>query len=102
MSVSTLPLISIVVPSFKQGRYLEEALQSILDQNYPRLELLVMDGGSTDGSIDIIRRYERRLSYWRSGPDEGQAAAINEGVTRSSGQLVAWLNSDDYYWGRAL
>ena len=97
-----LPLLSVVVPSLDQGRYLRHALDSIFGQNYPRLEVVVMDGGSTDGSVDIIRSYEPRLKHWKTGPDHGQAAAINEGVRHCTGDLVAWLNSDDFYCSGAL
>ncbi|MBW1792397.1 MAG: glycosyltransferase, partial [Deltaproteobacteria bacterium] len=89
-----LPLISIVVPSFNQGQFLRETLDSMFRQNYPHLEVIVMDGGSTDESVDIIRSYENRLTYWQTLPDKGQAAAINEGVGRCTGELIAWLNSD--------
>jgi glycosyltransferase involved in cell wall biosynthesis len=97
-----LPLISVVVPSYNQGRYLEQALVSILDQEYPRTEVIVLDGGSTDESLDVIKKHEARLSHWRSGADGGQSAAIQEGVARARGDLVAWLNSDDYYCDDAL
>ncbi len=89
------PLISIVVPSFNQGGYLEQALQSILDQDYPRLELVVVDGGSTDDSVQIIHRYADRLSWWCSEPDSGQGQALNKGFSYISGDVLAWLNSDD-------
>lgn len=92
----TAPLVTIAVPSFNQGQYLQQALQSIFDQDVP-VEVFVMDGGSTDGSLDIIRRWEHRLAGWRSHQDEGQAAAINEGIARGSAPYVAWLNSDDLY-----
>jgi hypothetical protein len=97
-----LPRVSIVVPSYNQGRFLGQALDSIFRQDYPAAEVVVLDGGSTDGSIDIIRRYADRLTYWRSGPDGGQSAAINEGMGYASGDVVAWLNSDDFYWGDCL
>jgi glycosyltransferase involved in cell wall biosynthesis len=100
--MSELPVISVVVPSFNQGRFLEQALASIFDQEYPRAEVIVVDGGSSDDSVAIIRRYEDRLLRWRSGPDGGQAAAIEEGVSHASGDLVAWLNSDDFYCPDAL
>jgi hypothetical protein len=97
-----LPRISIVVPSYNQGRFLRQALASIFRQDYPATEVLVLDGGSTDDSVDIIRESAGRLAFWRSERDGGQAAAINEGVSRSTGQLVAWLNSDDCYRGDCL
>lgn len=99
---SELPLISIVIPSYNQGEFLAETLESIFRQDYPCLEVMVIDGGSTDGSIGIIREYEPRLAYWRSRPDDGQTDAINEGIERCRGTLVAWLNSDDFYWKDAL
>ena len=89
------PRITIVTPSFNQGRYLDAALQSVLSQGYENLEYIVMDGGSTDGSVEVIRRYADRLAHWQSGPDGGQAAAIAQGFARASGDILAWLNSDD-------
>jgi glycosyltransferase involved in cell wall biosynthesis len=91
------PKISIVTPSFNQGQYLEETIRSVLDQNYPNLEYIVMDGGSTDGSVEIIRRYADRLAYWTSAKDEGQYDALQKGFQRSTGEIMAWLNSDDKY-----
>jgi len=92
-----LPLISVVVPSFNQGQFLEKTLNSIFTQNYPKLEVLIMDGGSTDNSLEIIRSYSNRVKYWQSQADGGQASAINAGIKRCEGDLVAWLNSDDFY-----
>lgn len=90
------PTISIVVPSLNQGIYLEECLESLFAQEYPDLEIMVFDGGSTDGSIRIIKDYSDRLSYWQSRPDGGQTKAINLGFKRARSKYVAWLNSDDY------
>ena len=95
--MDTLPAISVIVPSLNQGRYLAEALESIFRQGYPRLQVVLMDGGSTDNTVEIVRAYESRLTYWQSGSDGGQAAAINEGARHCSGDLLGWLNSDDYY-----
>jgi len=96
------PRISIVTPSFNQGEFLEECIDSILSQNYPNLEYLIMDGGSTDNSVEIIKKYEKYLTYWQSRPDKGQYDAINEGFKKSTGEIMAWLNSDDKYHHHAL
>jgi glycosyltransferase involved in cell wall biosynthesis len=97
-----LPSIGVVIPSLDQGRYLPRALASLFEQGYPRLRVVVMDGGSTDESVDVIRAHADRLAFWRSGRDGGQAAAVNEGVRRLGTQLVAWLNADDFYLDGAL
>jgi glycosyltransferase involved in cell wall biosynthesis len=89
------PRISIVTPSYNQGAFIEETIRSILLQGYPDFEYIIMDGGSTDGTVDIIRRYARWLTYWESERDRGQAHAINKGFGKASGQLLNWLNSDD-------
>ena len=89
--------ISVVTPSLNQGRYLEECLQSVLGQGYPDLEYLVMDGGSTDESVEVIERHDRELAFWVSEPDGGQAAAINRGFEKATGDILCWLNSDDMH-----
>jgi glycosyltransferase involved in cell wall biosynthesis len=91
------PLVSIITPSFNQARYLEVALRSVQDQQYPRLEHIVIDGGSTDGSLEILERHQAQLRFWSSEPDRGQADAINKGLRLARGEFVAWLNSDDAY-----
>lgn len=99
---SNWPRITIVTPSFNQGRFIEETIRSILLQDYPNLEYIIIDGGSTDGSIDVIKKYEHWLDHWVSETDHGQSHAINKGFERATGTILAWLNADDIYLPGAL
>lgn len=96
------PKISIVTPSYNQGRFIEETIRSVLLQGYPDLEYIIIDGGSTDKTVEIIQKYEPWITFWTSEPDGGQTNAINKGFKRSTGAIVAWLNSDDLYTAGAL
>jgi glycosyltransferase involved in cell wall biosynthesis len=100
--VADLPTVTVVTPSFNQGQFLEQTIRSVLDQRYPCLEYIVMDGGSTDGSIEIIRRYSHKLHYWQSQPDGGQGDAIVQGWKNGSGELLTWINSDDLLLGGSI
>ena len=91
------PRISIVTPSFNQGQFLERTILSVLNQNYPNLEYIIIDGASTDSSVEIIKKYEKYIAYWVSEKDSGQSDAINKGFARATGQIYAYLNSDDIY-----
>ncbi len=99
---SIWPKISIITPSFNQGQYIEQTIQSIINQNYPNLEYIIIDGGSTDNTVEIIKKYESYISYWVSEKDEGQTDAINKGLEKSTGDIINWLNSDDYLAPNAL
>jgi len=92
-----MTLVTIVTPSYNQAEFLERTIRSVLDQSYPQIEYLVMDGGSSDGSVEIIQRYSNRLAGWVSEKDRGQTDAINKGFGRANGEILAWLNSDDTF-----
>jgi glycosyltransferase involved in cell wall biosynthesis len=92
-----LPRITVVTPSFNQGQFIEQTIRSVLMQGYPNLEYLIFDGGSSDGSVETIRKYEKHLACWQSEPDRGQSHAINKGFKKSTGKIICWLNSDDYF-----
>ena len=96
------PKLSIVCPSFRQGGFIEETLRSVLLQNYPALEFIVIDGGSNDETVPILKKYAPWLAHWESEPDRGQSHALNKGFTRATGDLFGWINSDDYYQPGAL
>jgi glycosyltransferase involved in cell wall biosynthesis len=96
------PKISIITPSYNQGKYIEETILSILNQGYPNLEYIIIDGGSDDNTVEIIRKYEKHLAYWVSETDRGQAHAINKGLEKATGDIFAYLNSDDYYLPNAF
>jgi glycosyltransferase involved in cell wall biosynthesis len=97
LSAASRPRISIVTPSYNQADFIEQTILSVVGQRYENLEYFVFDGGSTDRTIDVLQKYDGRITYWQSQRDEGQAAAINAGLARATGDIVGWINSDDYY-----
>jgi glycosyltransferase involved in cell wall biosynthesis len=97
-----LPKISLVTPSYNQAEFIERTIRSVIGQEYPALEYIIVDGASSDGSVDIIKRYAAHLTYWISEPDGGQSEGINKGLSRSTGEIIGWLNSDDTLAPRAL
>ena len=95
--MTACPKITIVTPVFNGAKHIEKTITSVLGQNYPNLEYMIIDGGSTDGTVEIIRKYESKLAYWVSEKDDGMYAAIQKGFDRATGKIMAWINADDYY-----
>ena len=102
MDNQTLPKVSVVTPSYNQGRFIEETILSVISQDYPNLEYIIVDGGSTDNTMSIVKKYQSQISYYISEPDNGQSDAINKGFSFSTGQILAWINSDDVYLPGAI
>ena len=98
----SLPKISVITPSYNQGEYLEQCIRSIIAQGYPNLEHIIIDGGSTDNSVDILKKYEKHLTYWVSEKDNGQSHAFNKGLEHATGEIIGWINSDDLYLNNCL
>ena len=90
------PKISIVTPSFNQGQYIEQTILSVIGQDYPNLEYIIIDGGSSDNTVEIIKKYADKIIYWISDPDNGQSDALNKGLAKCTGEIFNWINSEDY------
>jgi glycosyltransferase involved in cell wall biosynthesis len=99
---SHLPKVSIIMPSFNQGQFLESSIHSVLEQDYPNIEYIIVDGGSKDNSLEIIKKYKDHLAWWASEKDKGHADALNKGFSHATGEILAWLNSDDIYFPNAV
>src|SRR5215212_2689652 len=101
-SLPDLPKVSIITPSFNQGQFLEASMLSVLEQDYPNIEYIIVDGGSKDESVEIIKKYQEHFVWWVSEKDKGHADALNKGFSHATGDILAWLNSDDVYFPQAV